>query len=176
MDTSVRVSRRMKIVEISFHHKRENEANSRDGTVQEQSPVLKSEISSFSDVNNGLLSMGYENRIFCHLITDTRVNVTIVKKDLAQKFDGKLNWTPPSVALQTENIQRSQALKHILRCPLPSNSICSLYMYSPTGFPEKKKSTFKLHFENNELHSSSEDTPVFIIENLEIKPVQLTAV
>ncbi|KMQ82253.1 hypothetical protein RF55_23636, partial [Lasius niger] len=51
--------------------------------------------------SDGLYIMGRIDGLSCNMTIDTGANVTIIRKDLAQKLGGSLLWTPTSVNLQT---------------------------------------------------------------------------
>ncbi|KMQ82414.1 retroviral aspartyl protease family protein, partial [Lasius niger] len=126
--------------------------------------------------SDGLYIMGRIDGLSCNMTIDTGANVTIIRKDLAQKLGGSLLWTPTSVNLQTVSGDKMDVFgRKDINITFGSTTYKhTAYVADITdpcllGLDFLRKYNFYLNFKNNELHSESEDVALFEIKNNEIK-------
>ncbi|GFY19211.1 retrovirus-related Pol polyprotein from transposon 412 [Trichonephila clavipes] len=58
------------------------------------------QITAINGGDKGLYVIGQINNISCRMVVDTRANVSIIRKDLAQNSQVSIIWTPPCISLQ----------------------------------------------------------------------------
>ncbi|KFM62548.1 hypothetical protein X975_20006, partial [Stegodyphus mimosarum] len=117
--------------------------------------------------SNGLSINGHIDGVPCSMIIDTGANVTIIRKDLAQKFKDKLIWTPSCVTLETAsgekidvegklnvNITFGSATYHHTAYVADITDPCIL------GLDFLRKYNFSLDFKNKKLLSASQDITI----------------
>ena len=93
-----------------------------------------------------------------------RNNVTIIRSDLAHKDGEKFIWTPPCVTLQTVTSDKINVNGKIYFSITFGDTIYHQVAYVADisdpfilRLDFLRENNFKFDFENNELHSSSED-------------------
>ncbi|GFX18207.1 retrovirus-related Pol polyprotein from transposon 412 [Trichonephila clavipes] len=102
------------------------------------------------------------------MVVDTGVNVSIIRKDLAQNSQVSIIWTPPFVSLQTvtgDNIQVHGKANITLRFGNidyhRTAYIADITDPCILGLDFLKNNNFKLDFENSNMHSKLEDITLF---------------
>ncbi|GFW31162.1 retrovirus-related Pol polyprotein from transposon 412 [Trichonephila clavipes] len=116
------------------------------------------------------------------MIIDTGANVSIIRKDLAQKLKEKLIWTPPRVVLQTvtgEKIDIHGKLKVKIRFgdTTYQHAVYVADIADPfiLGLDFLKEHGFTLDFNKNELRSIHEEVTIFKIKHRTESIRQVTA-
>ncbi|GFW87794.1 retrovirus-related Pol polyprotein from transposon 412 [Trichonephila clavipes] len=129
---------------------------------------IQKAITAVNGEDKGLYVIGQINNISCRMVVDTGVNVSIIRKDLAQNSQVSIIWTPPCVSLQTvagDKIQVHGKANVILRFG-DINYHHTAYIADITspcilGLDFLKNDHFKLDFENSNMHSKFEDITLF---------------